>query len=164
MNKFLLPVLFLISAKAFALQSVPMIDVVAEAEPSSVGYINLNVQDDSTFDSLNFTDKVKENKTISIADLNKKKVAILSKGPVNIVSVSAKSLTNNSMLVNVHYLNEYKLIGSKYKIKQVKVYYVAPSNLYETMDVDTNKVITHAYAYSNIIGGQIRGISRIETW
>lgn len=141
-----------------------MMDVVAEEQPDTVGRISLDVDDkNSNFLNLFFKDGVEE-QTVSIAELNKKKIAIVKKGPVDVVSVSAKSSTSYSMILNVHYLYHFKLFGSIYKIKQFKMHYLSPSNTYETVDVDTNKVIKHAYAYTHFVNGEVKGVSHIETW
>lgn len=163
MNSLIIVLVSLFSLNLFAAE-IQMMDVVAEEQPGTVGRISLDVDNNnSNFLNLFFRDGV-EDKTASIAALNKKKIAIVEKGPVDVVSVSAKSSTSHSMILNVHYLYHFKLFGSIYKIKQFKMYYLSPSNTYETVDVDTNKVITHAYAYTNYVNGEVKGVSRIETW
>lgn len=161
MKALLLSLITLITLSAQA-ESIPMLDVKSESEPAETGYMNLNVEN-TNFVSLNFTD-VKANRDILITTLNQQKVKLIFKGPIDIVLVSAQSLSANSMILNVHYLYEHKLINSIYKVKKLKMYYVAPSNLYETMDMDTQKVVRHAYAYTRFINGQQKGIERIETW
>lgn len=162
MSSLLLFVVSLFSLNLFATE-IPMIDVVAEAQPNSTGYIDLAVANDSTFLGLAFKAE-NEVENVTIQDLNKKKSTIIKQGPVDIISVSAKSSSSNSMLLSIHYLYQFKLINSIYKVKQLKMYYVSPTNLYETVDVDTNKVVTHAYGYSHFVNGDVKGISRIETW
>lgn len=163
MKSLLIAIVSFLSLNSFAAE-IHMMDVVAEEQPNTVGRISLDVDDNSSnFLNLFFRDEV-ELKSATIAELNKKKISIVSKGPVDVVSVSAKSSNSHSMILNVHYLNHFKLFGSVYKVKQFKMYYLSPSNTYETVDVDTNKVITHAYAYTNFVNGQAKGVSHIETW
>ena len=162
MKSLLIVFVSLFSLNLFAAE-IEMMDVVAEEQPGTVGRISLEVDNNSNFLKLFFRDDVEE-KSASIADLNKKKVSIVNKGPVDVVSVSAKSSTSYSMILNVHYLYHFKLFGSIYKIKQFRMNYLSPSNTYETVDVDTNKVIKHAYAYTNYVNGEPKGVSRIETW
>lgn len=162
MKSLLIVFVSLFSLNLFAAE-IEMMDVVAEEQPGTVGRISLDVDNNSNFLKLFFRDDVEE-KSASIADLNKKKISIVNKGPVDVVSVSAKSSTSYSMILNVHYLYHFKLFGSIYKIKQFRMNYLSPSNTYETVDVDTNKVIKHAYAYTNYVNGEPKGVSRIETW
>lgn len=163
MNSLLIVIVSLFSLNLFAAE-IQMMDVVAEEQPGTVGRISLDVDDNnSNFLNLFFRDDVEE-QSASIADLNKKKIAIVKKGPVDVVSVSAKSSSSHSMILNVHYLYHFKLFGSIYKIKQFKMHYLSPSNTYETVDVDTNKVIKHAYAYTHFVNGEVKGVSHIETW
>jgi hypothetical protein len=163
MNSLLIVIASLFSLQLFAAE-IEMMDVVAQEQPGTVGRISLEVDDNnSNFLNLFFRDDVEE-KSASIADLNKKKITIVNKGPVDVVSVSAKSSNSHSMILNVHYLYHFKLFGSIYKVKQFKMHYLAPSNTYETIDVDTNKVIKHAYAYTNYVNGEVKGVSHIETW
>lgn len=162
MKSLLIVFVSLFSLNLFAAE-IEMMDVVAEEQPGTVGRISLEVDNNSNFLKLFFRADAEE-KSALIADLNKKKVSIVNKGPVDVVSVSAKSSTSQSMILNVHYLYHFKLFGSIYKIKQFRMNYLSPSNTYETVDVDTDKVIKHAYAYTNYVNGEPKGVSRIETW
>ena len=68
------------------------------------------------------------------------------------------------MYFNITYLYKYALTGSDRRLKQLKMSYVAPTDLYETMDMDTQQIVTNALFVARMDGGKQKGIDHIETW
>lgn len=148
-------------------QDIQMLTIKTDVDTTQTGLMQLRVLPDTTFTHVvygleNDTEPAKE---ITFDKLNKGKVAILKKGPIAVVELSAKSLAKNDAVISVHYLYKYSVFGSDRRVKQVQMYFLSPANLYETRDMDTQKVITNAFAYARYdANGDAAGIERIETW
>ncbi len=148
-------------------QDLKMLTIQTDVDTTQTGIMHLRVLSDTTFTHVVYglENDSEAPKAIAVDKLNKSKVSILKKGPVAVVELSAKSTTNNDMILSVHYLYKYSIFGSDRRVKKVQMYYLSPANMYETRDMDTQKVITNAYAYARYdSSGDPAGIERIETW
>lgn len=163
MNKFILSLTILFSVMLKA-EVVSMVDIETEVEPGVKGLLSTEVNSKNQFVNMIFEYPGQETKSMSVADLIDKKQTILKMGPIKVVEASIDPINSTSMIVNVHYMHHYKLVGSIRKVKKFKMFYNAPANFYEAMDVETNKIIKHAYAYLKYVDGKKVGIDRIETW
>lgn len=159
-----LALLFSFSAQA---DVIKMLSLQTDADTTQTGTVSIHTLADTTFTDVEYgiDQDPNSNKMISIADLNKSYQTIVKKGPVAALELAAKSSSKNDMIVSVRYLYKFSIFGSDRRVKKLQMYYVAPTNLYETRDVDTGKVVTNAYAYVRYDGnGDPAGIDRIETW
>lgn len=106
-----------------------------------------------------------EQKIFSVEELNQSKKAIIKKGPVAILEISTEAQAANDIILSIRYLYNFSFFGSDRKTKQLQIRYVAPSNSFETIDLDTQKTVNNAFAYVRYgSDGQVKGIDRIETW
>ncbi len=164
LKKIILPLVFLFSLSAFA-ENVHMMDINSDVENDETAKIDLQVSTKKVIESVlyqNYPNSPFQN--FPLEKLNKDQEAIVKKGPAKIVQISTESINDSSINFIIEYIYEYKVFGSDKRKKKLKMYYVAPTNLWETMDTDTKKVVTKAFFYVNIIKGKQVGINRIETW
>lgn len=164
MKQILLAIIYLITTSAYALD-VPMMEVQSDIDGDEVAHIALQVSASTRIESVlyqNYPNTPYRN--FSIEDLNKDKETIVKKGPAKIVEIATETISKNSIYFFIHYIHEYKLVGSDKRVKTLKMYYVSPTNLWETQDTDTKKVVTKAFFYVNEVNGKQKGIDRIETW
>lgn len=141
-----------------------MLNVQTDADPRTA-IISIDALADTTIDKIVYTIAPDPAKAFSVVDLNKSKATIIKKGPVAVLEISAKSVSKNNLVLSVIYLYKYSIFGSDRRTKKLQMYYVTPTDLYETRDLDTNKVVLNAYAYVRYdSGGNAAGIDRIETW
>ncbi len=155
---------FSLSAQA---EVIKMLSLQTDADTTQTGTVSIEVAADTTFLNVSYgiDQDPTSTKNISVADLNKSYVTIVKKGPVAALELAAKSASKNDMMVSVRYLYKFSIFGSDRRVKKLHMYYVAPTNLYETRDPDTNKVVTNAFAYVRYdSSGDAAGIDRIETW
>lgn len=154
---------------AFGAQAdtVKMLTLQTDGDTTKTGEMFIETLADTTFDNVVYgiIGDTEGPKSIKVDKLNKSKVSIFKKGPVAVLELSAKSATKNDMILSVHYLYKFSIFGSDRRVKNLRMYYVSPSNQYETVDPTTNKVITNAFAYVRYDNnGDVAGIDRIETW
>ena len=161
--KSLLLVALLFALPALA-ADIKMLDIKSDVDGDLTANIAIQVKADTTIQNVVYNNPTKPTEIWSVSDLNNDKVTIVKKSGVAVVEVSAETITKNSFFFNIHFLYKYGLFGSDRRLKQLKFYYVAPSNLYQVMDVDTKKVITNALFVARMDGGKQKGVDHIETW
>lgn len=140
-----------------------LFDIKSEIDGDETAYMMLEEGAGHAFMNLQYK-KPGQVRTFSIDSLNKSKQAIVTKGPVDVVSLSVNSSSATSMTLNIHYLYQYNIVGSDRRVKKLKVSFNAPANRIMTIDVDSGREIRHAYVYVRTEGGKEKGIDRIETW
>lgn len=157
-------VFFAVSAQA--LINVPLMEINSDVDGDDTAYLGIQVANNhSAIENVsyqNYPDKPA--KIFTVAGLNKDKETIVKQGPAKIVEISVTSLSRTSMIFNIHYIYEFKLLGSDKRDKKIRISYVAPLNQYQMMDMDTKKIVNRAFFYVNVKNGKQVGISRIETW
>ncbi len=160
--------LLILAALLFSLPTLAadfkMLDIKSNVDGDLTATLVIQVNTDSTIENVVYNSPTKPTQTWSVADLNNDKVTIIKKTGVAVVEISAETLTNNSMYFNITYLYKYALTGSDRRLKQLKMSYVAPTDLYETMDMDTQQIVTNALFVARMDGGKQKGIDHIETW
>ena len=164
MKKLILATVLLLNISAFA-ENVHMMDVNSDVEGDETAKIALQVNAQKVIGSVlyqNYPNTPYQN--FPLEKLNKDSEPIVKKGPAKIVQIATESITASSINFFIHYIYEYKVFGSDKRVKKLKMYYVAPSNLWETMDTETKKVVTKAFFYVNVMNAKQVGINRIETW
>lgn len=153
----------LYSFQAFA-GNIEMVRIQTDADSSQSAVMSIETLADSTIKNISYDLNQNGGKVFSVENLNKSKATIFKKGPVAILEIFTKSISNNNIILMVRYLYNFSIFGSDRRVKQLQMHYVAPSNSYETVDMDTQKVIRNAYAYVRYVKGEAKGIDRIETW
>jgi hypothetical protein len=164
LKKFILATVLLLNISAFA-ENIHMMDINSDAEGDETAKIALQVNTKKSIESIlyqNYPNNPYQN--FPLEKLNKDSEAIVKKGPAKIVQIATETITATSIKFFIHFIYEYKVFGSDKRVKELKMYYVAPTNLWETMDTETKKVVTKAFFYVNVIKGKQVGINRIETW
>lgn len=153
-----------VSATVFA-TDVHMLNVQSESEGDKVAEISLQVNANNEIINLTYLpEPTKPLQVISLDDLNADKVTLIKQGPVKVVNLYANSHSKKSFTLTIDYMYEHKLFKPERREKNLEMYYVAPTNLFETFDPDTKKVITNAYLYVHYVNGKAKGIDHIETW
>lgn len=164
MKKIILAAALLFNISAFA-ENVHMMEINSDVEGDETAKIALQVSAKKVIESVlyqNYPSSPYQN--FPLEKLNKDSEAIVKKGPAKIVQISTESISATSIKFFIQYIYEYKVFGSDKRVKELKMYYVAPTNLWETMDTETKKIVTKAFFYVNVIKGKQVGINRIETW
>ncbi len=158
----------LLAALLFSLPTlaadIKMLEIKSDVDGNQTATILIQALTDSTIQNVVYSNPIKPTQTWTVASLNQNKVVIIEKKGVAVVEISAKTLTKNSFLFNINFLYKYGIFGSDRRLKQLKMFYVAPSNLYQTMDVDTKKIITNAIFIARMEGDKQKGIERIDTY
>ncbi|MBC7752990.1 MAG: hypothetical protein H7Z71_02050 [Moraxellaceae bacterium] len=158
----------LLAALLFSLPTlaadIKMLEIKSDVDGNQTATILIQALTDSTIQNVVYSNPIKPTQTWTVSSLNQNKVVIIEKKGVAVVEISAKTLTKNSFLFNINFLYKYGIFGSDRRLKQLKMFYVAPSNLYQTMDVDTNKIITNAIFIARMEGDKQKGIERIDTY
>ena len=143
---------------------IKMLDIKSDVDGNQTATISIQALSDTTIQNMVYNNPIKPTQVWAMASLNQNKVVIVEKKGVAVIEVSAQTLTKNSFLFNIYFLYKYGLFGSDRRLKQLKMFYVAPSNLYQTMDVDTKKIITNAVFVARMEGDKQKGIERIDTY
>lgn len=166
MKSLIMSIFFLLATAAQAAVDVPLMQIQSEASGDDIAYLGIQVSETSTsIYNLTYQEKAEGAvRAFSITGLNKDKETIIKQGPVKVVEISANSMSRSSFILTIHYIYEYKLMGSDKREKQLKVEYVSPVDQYQISDVDTQKVINRAFFYVNQKNGKQVGIAKIETW
>ena len=158
----------LLAALLFSLPTlaadIKMLEIKSDVDGNQTAIISIQASTDSTIQNVVYSNPLKPTQTWTVSFLNQNKVVIIEKKGVAVVEISAQTLTTNSFLFNINYLYKYGLFGSDRRLKQLKMFYLAPSNLYQTMDVDTKKIITNAVFIARMEGDKQKGIERIDTY
>lgn len=141
-----------------------MLDIKSDVDGDLSANIMIQVKADTTIQNIVYNNPTKPTEVWSVATLNKEKASIVKKSGVAVVELSAETITKNSFFLNIHFLYKYGLFGSDRRVKQLKMFYVAPSNIYQTMDMDTKKIVTKALVVARMDGGKQKGVDRIDTW
>ncbi|MBC7458154.1 MAG: hypothetical protein H7235_07745 [Bdellovibrionaceae bacterium] len=143
---------------------IKMLDIKSDVDGDLAAEILIQTKADTTIQNVIYKNPTKPTEVWAMTDLNNDKVTIVKKSGVAVVEISAETITKNSFLFNIHFLYKYGLFGSDRRLKQLKMFYIAPSNLYQTMDMDTKKIITNALFVARMEGGKQKGVDRIDTW
>jgi hypothetical protein len=164
LKKIILAVGLLLNISAFA-ENVHMMEINSDVEGDETAKIALQVNAQKVIGSVLYQNYPNTPyKNFPIENLNKDSETIVKKGPAKIVQIATETINKSSIYFFIHYIYEYNIFGSDKRVKKLKMYYVSPSNLWETMDTDSKKVVTKAFFYVNFINGKQVGINRIETW
>ena len=158
----------ILGALLFSLQSLAadfkMLDIQSDTDGDLTANLVIQVKADTTIKNVVYNNPTKPTESWSVEDLNKDKVTIIKRSGVAVVEISAETLNKSSMYFNITYLYKYNLFGSDRRVKKLKMFYVAPANLYQTMDMDTKQIVTNALFISRMENGKQKGIDRIDTW
>ncbi len=159
---------FLLATLLFSIPAlsadIKMLEVTSDEPSAVVSIIAIQVQPDFTIENVVYKNPTKPIEVWTVADLNKNKVTLLQKNGISIVEISAQTMKKDDIVFNITYLYKYGLFGSDRRVKQLRMHYVAPSNLFETVDMDTQKVVTHAVFVARIEGGKQKGVDHIDTY
>lgn len=143
---------------------IKMLDIKSDVDGNQTATISIQALSDTTIQNVVYSNPMKPTQVWAMTSLNQNKVVIVEKKGVAVIEISAQTLSKNSFLFNIYFLYKYGLFGSDRRLKQLKMFYVAPSNLYQTMDVDTKKIITNAVFVARMEGDKQKGIERIDTY
>ena len=143
---------------------IKMLDIKSDVDGDLTANISIQVKTDTTIQNVVYNNPTKPTEVWSVSELNKDKASIVKKSGVAVVELSAETITKNSFFLNIHFLYKYGLFGSDRRVKQLKMFYVAPSNIYQTMDMDTKKIVTNALVVARMEGSKQKGVERIDTW
>lgn len=143
---------------------IKMLDIKSDVDGDLTANISIQVKTDTTIQNVVYVNPTKPTEVWSVSELNKDKASIVKKSGVAVVELSAETITKNSFFLNIHFLYKYGLFGSDRRVKQLKMFYVAPSNIYQTMDMDTKKIVTNALVVARMEGSKQKGVERIDTW
>lgn len=143
---------------------IKMLDIQSDVDGDMQANITIQIQDDSTIETIVYINPTKPTESWTVDQLNQDKATLVKKSGVAVIQISAESESNNSLIFNIHYLYKYNVFGSDRRVKQLRFHYVAPTNLYEAIDMDTQKVITHARVVARMDGAKQKGVDRIDTW
>ena len=160
--KSLLFLTMLFSLRAYA-EEIKMLTVQSDFDTNRTAEMLIQTQNNQSITNILYH-LGDEQKIFSIEDLNKSKKAIIKKGPVAILEISTESKSATDLILSIRYLYNFSFFGSDRRTKKLQMHYVAPSNTYETIDLDTEKAVRNAFAYVRYDNGQAKGIDRIETW
>ena len=143
---------------------IKMLDIKSDVDGDLTANILIQTKADTTIQNVVYNNPTKPTEVWSVSDLNKTKISIVKKSGVAVVELSAETITKNSFVLNIHFLYKYGVFGSDRRVKQLKMFYVAPSNIYQTMDMDTKKIITKVLFVTRVEDGKEKGVDHIETW
>ncbi len=159
---------FLLAALLFSLPAlaadIKMLEIKSNVDGDLTASISIQVKTDTTIQNVVYINPTKPTEVWSVSDLNKEKASIVKKSGVAVVELSTEPITKNSFILNIHFLYKYGLFGSDRRVKQLKMFYVAPSNIYQAMDMDTKKIVTNILVIARMDGGKQKGVERIDTW
>ena len=156
--------LVLATSSAFA-ASVHMVEITSDSAGDAPAQVALNIGLNSKIEGILYQNMPNaEYKNFPLLDLNVNRKALVTKGPVKIVEIGTESITATSIYFYIHYIYEYKLFGSDRRFKKLKMSFVSPLNMFETIDTDTKKSVSHAFFRVNIIKGKEVGIATVDTY
>jgi hypothetical protein len=153
----------LLSLPVFA-ADFKMLDIKSDVDGDLQANIVIQVKADTTIENIVYNNPTKPTEVWSVSELNNDKAALVKKSGVAVIEISTETITKNSLKFNIHFLYKYGVFGSDRRLKQLKMYYVAPSNLWETIDLDTKNIITNAIVIARMDGKKQKGVERIDTW
>lgn len=158
----LISLLFAFQAMA---EDVEMMKIKSDIDTSQSATVSIQTLGDQAIKSISYEADSQPEKVYPVEKLNKSRVTLIKHGPVAVLEMSTQAVSPRNIILSVRYLRKFSLLGSERQIKKLQMYYLAPSNHYETRDLDTQKVVRNAYAYVRYDKeGKAQGIDRIETW
>ncbi len=158
----------LILTMLFSLRSwadnIEMIKIQTDADTNAVAVMSIETLADKTIQNISYNIEGAEEKSYSVEKLKDSRASLFKNGPVSILDISTESISKTDIILTVRYLYNFSFFGSDRRVKKLQMRYVAPDNTFETIDIDTQKVVRNAFAYVRYVKGVAKGIERIETW